>query len=184
MNSAVGNVVAVMILGVLQKSFLATWPPPIGNVNLVLVLVIFLIVLGSYRQALWWAFGGGLLLELFSFDLFGATVISLLLTAWLVKALFNNFFTNYSFYSLTVLGIIGTVTAQGLLLAARMFGTALAGGNQQGSVGAFVLALGWQIFFILVVLYILFFIFHFLIGRLRLNVPGTDALSIDRRSGF
>ena len=184
MNSAVGNVLAVIILAVLQKSFLATWPPPIGSINLMVVLVIFLIVLGSYRQALWWAFGGGLLLELFSFDLFGAQVVSLLLTAWLVKALFNNFFTNYSFYSLTVLGIIGTVTAQALLLAARLLGTALAGGGQPWSIGALFLALGWQIFIHLVVLYILFFIFHFLIGRLRLNLPGTDALSIDRRPGL
>src|SRR3989338_3737958 len=184
MNSVIGNLIAVIMLGLIQKSFLATWPQPIGSINLIVVLIVFLIVLGSYRQALWWAFGGGLLLELFSFDLFGAQVISLLLMAWLVKTLFNNFFTNYSFYSLTVLGIIGTAVSHGLLFAARLLGTVLDGGSQQGSVGAFLLALGWQIFIHLVVLYILFFIFHFLIGRLRLNLPGTDALSIDRRAGF
>ena len=182
MNKMVINAVAVLALGLLQQSFIVTWPEPVSRVNLILEATVFLLVLGSYRQALGWAFGGGLLLELFSFQLFGAQVISLLLTTWLCNLLFRNFFTNYSFYSLTVLGMIGTVLSVALLFAARLLGAGLGVTTGPGwSGGAFLLALGWQMFINLIVLYVLFFIFHFLIGRLRLNLPSTDMLSIDRR---
>lgn len=173
------NSLAIIIISLLQVSFLVTWPKPISTINLILVLVIFLIALANYQRGLWWAFGGGLLLELSSFELFGGQVLSLLLTAVIINFLFTNFFTNYSFYSLTVLGVIGTLAYNFLIFLIQLGGIFLGLTTKVISLSRiFFLNLGWQIFFHLIILYILFFIFHFLIGRLRLNLTGSDPLSV------
>jgi len=103
------NSIAIIVLGIIQVSFLTTWQFPVNSLNLILSLVIFLTVLVNYQRGLWWALGGGLFLELYSGYFFGLTTLSLLLTVIGINFLSNNFFTNRSFYSLVILGIIGTL---------------------------------------------------------------------------
>jgi len=66
MTKIIINFIAIITLGMIQVSFLTTWPKPVSNLNLILSLVIFLILISRYQQGLWWALGGGLFLEIFS----------------------------------------------------------------------------------------------------------------------
>lgn len=103
------NFLAVIILVIIQVSFLTTWLFPVSSLNLILSLLIFLTIIVNYHKALLWALGCGLFLEIYTVLPFGVTTISLILVVISINFLFNNFFTNRSFYSLIILGITGTL---------------------------------------------------------------------------
>ena len=161
----------MIILGIVQVSFLTTWSRPVNSLNLILSLIIFLVAINRYRQGLWWAFGAGCFLELYSFDFSGLTTLALIITVVIVNFLFNNFFTNYSFYSLTISGLMGTLIYNLLIfLVDELF--ILLGIATQGIVSAalFFQNLIWQTVLNLMILYLIFFIFHFLIGKFKMDL--------------
>lgn len=166
------NFIAIVFLGIIQVSFLTTWPQPVSNLNLILSLVIFLTISSYFRQGLWWAFFGGLFLELFSFKIFGLTTLGLLLTAIIINFLFNNFFTNYSFYSLTILGLIGTLSYNLLTFLGGMVFNLFGLDGLALKAATFFHYLTWQLILNLVILYVIFFTVHFLKSKLRINFFG------------
>lgn len=169
------NLAIILALGMIQISFLSTWPKPISLFNLILILIIFLTLISRYQQGLWLAFGGGLFLDLFSFKIFGLTTLSLILTIILINFLFHNFFTNYSFYSLTILGVIGTLGYNLIVLITKsilIFFGVEALPLFSGSM--FLQYLVWQLFLNLVILYVIFFIFLFFHSRLKVNISAHE----------
>lgn len=103
------NLFLLIFLGIVQVSFLTTWPWPVSSINLILTLVIFLTAIVNYERALFWAAGSGLFLELYSGLPFGTTTIALVSIVIIINQLFSNFFTNRSYYSLMILGFIGSL---------------------------------------------------------------------------
>lgn len=100
------NIIIIIILVAIQFSFISGLPWELNNFNLILIVLIFILSLGSLEMALWWALGSGLLLDIYSFSPFGVFLISLILATIVVSFLLTNFFTNrslYSFFALTVL---------------------------------------------------------------------------------
>ncbi|MFH1225974.1 MAG: hypothetical protein V1684_01640 [bacterium] len=91
----------------IQIGFLSAWPPPAGNFNLALCLVIFMAVVLDSRLAFWYALGLGVGLEIFSLYPYGLILAGLILVVFLINWLFSHFFTNRSFYSLMALGLVG-----------------------------------------------------------------------------
>lgn len=166
MISFLVNLISVIFLGIAQISFLATWPLPISNLNLILSLIIFLAVIIDYHKGLWWALGGGLFLELYSGSVFGLTTLSLLLTVIGINFLFNNFFTNRSFYSLMILGFIATFIYN-LSWLGFHFILALVGVNLSLVGINFVSQFVWQPILNLLILAIIFTAYYFSTGRLR-----------------
>jgi len=160
------SLLAIFALGIIQVSFLTTWLRPVSSLNLVLSVVIFLTVIMSYHQGLWWAFGSGLFLELYSGLAFGITILSLILVVILINILFNNFFTNRSLYSLIFLGLIATISYTfiiwGFNFLTLIFGSAEILINLN-----FWYHLFWQSILNLIILTIIFFTFYISTGRLK-----------------
>jgi rod shape-determining protein MreD len=102
------NTILILLIIILQLSFVKTLPLPLDNLNLVLGVVVF-ITLIDYQKALWVAFIFGLLMDIYSFKGFGLMSLGLILVVIIVNLLFKNLFTNRSLFSLLVLGIIATV---------------------------------------------------------------------------
>ena len=103
------NAVLILLIVLIQVSFLSTWPQPISNINLLLAVIIFVAVIINYEQGLWWALSGGLLLELYSELPYGTVTLSLIATSIIINFLFTNFFTNRSYYALALLGYGATI---------------------------------------------------------------------------
>jgi len=103
------NLVTIIVLGIIQVSFLSTWLFPVNSLNLILSLVIFVTVVIDYNKGLWWAFGLGIFLELYSSLPFGLLMMSLFFVVIFINFLFSNIFTNRSLYTLLILGLIGSV---------------------------------------------------------------------------
>ncbi len=160
------NIFLVLILGIIQVSFLSTWPWPVSSLNLILSLVIFFAVISSYEKSLWLAFGAGLFLEIYSGLYFGLTVSALLLTVIIINQLFSNFFTNRSYYSLMMLGLIGTV-AYNFIIMILNFIIYFFKLSPTLIPFDFWAQFFWQALFNLIILTIIFYAYHISTNRLR-----------------
>lgn len=103
------NLFLIIILITFQVSFFPFLDYPVNNLNIILTIIIFITVILNYQLGLYWAAAVGLFIDLYSINNFGVVMTALLVTVICINALFNNFFTNRSFYSLLVLSFLGTL---------------------------------------------------------------------------
>ncbi|GEM_PF-192305 len=104
-RKTITNTFLIIALSAVQLSFISSLPGYLNDLNLILVVLVFVLGLGGLNQALWWAVGAGVLLDIFSFYPFGVFLIGLSLSVMAVNLLLTNFFTNrslYSFFGLTI----------------------------------------------------------------------------------
>jgi len=96
-----------IVAAICQQSFL----PQFGfasPLNLILTLAILLLFLDS-QFLFYWLIPSALILDIYSILPFPVITLSMLLSFFILKILFKNLFTNRSFYSLTLLTLIGTI---------------------------------------------------------------------------
>jgi|SRR3990167_4268899 len=103
------NIILIIGLGAAQISLISGLPSLAGNLNLVLVVLIFILGFLNFNFAVWWSVGIGFLLETYSFLTFGTYLFSLSLTIIIANWLLNYFFTNRSLYSFLALTGLATV---------------------------------------------------------------------------
>lgn len=75
------------VAALLQTAWVPLFFPDPGRPNLVLLVVAAMAFLGPLEEGVWWAFGGGVLLDLFSGGPFGGSVLALLGVAGLAHGL-------------------------------------------------------------------------------------------------
>lgn len=80
-----------------------------GRINLSLVALIILLNFSAFYWAAVFAVIAGLLLDIYSGLPFGLLAFSLFFSALGLKILFDNFFTNFSYYSLLLFGLIAVL---------------------------------------------------------------------------
>ena len=154
------------ILTLIQVSFLTTLPVPISSLNLVFCVVLFITVMIGYEKGLIWAFCSGIFLSLYTALPYGATLLSLVISVAVTNVLYQNFFTNRSLYSLAILGFIGTLVYNFLLLIYisifAIFGFAFSFAFYD-----IKLLYLWQPLMNVIILWTIFFIFFITSGRLK-----------------
>jgi hypothetical protein len=100
---------SIALIFIFQFSFLSRFQI-LQPINLPLVLFIFSLLIFGENQALCLLASFGWLMEIYSHQTFGVIIFSLLVTFWLVKFLFNKFFTNNSLSTFLSLGTISVIT--------------------------------------------------------------------------
>ena len=103
------SALAIIIIIIAQLAFINGLPLYLSNLNIVLIIIVLFISLGSLEKTLWWAIGLGFLLDFLSFEPFGLYLSSLFLTVLFMRLLLNNFITNRSLYSILTLTFFGTL---------------------------------------------------------------------------
>lgn len=103
------NTILVLLLAMAQLSFISGLPAHLNDLNLILIILIFILSLVNLNTAMWWAVGAGFLLDIFSFMPFGAYSVCLFLTIAIANFLLVNFFTDRSLYSFLALTGLATV---------------------------------------------------------------------------
>jgi len=101
-------ILTIGLVVVIQIAFIKGLPSWLQYLNAVLVIMVFIIGLQSLSKALKWAAGFGLVLDVFSFSLFGIFTVSLLATTILTWFVLVNFLTNRSLYSFLAATIFAT----------------------------------------------------------------------------
>jgi hypothetical protein len=88
-----------LVVFLIQKSFINSFPGIISNINLILFFIIWLFIFYDFKASLYFSLSVGLLLDLFSFSFFGIYSLSFVLTLILANFISNNLLTNRSIYS-------------------------------------------------------------------------------------
>jgi len=101
-------ILTVVLVVVIQVAFIKGLPGWLQYLNVVLVIMVFIIGLRSLNKSLMWAAGLGLVLDIFSFSLFGIFTVSLLVTTFLTWFVLVNFLTNRSLYSFLAATVFAT----------------------------------------------------------------------------
>lgn len=115
------NIALIIILAVAQVSFISGFNGWLDNLNLLLIILIFILGFAGLDSALYWAVGAGFILEIFSFLPFGVYLISLALTIAAASLLLNYLFTNRSLYSFLMLAAITTAIYNFIIYAFIFF---------------------------------------------------------------
>ena len=97
------NILLLIGLAIAQAAFINSLPSFIGQLNIAVVVLVWLLNLSSFNNVLWWSVGIGVIFDLYSFLPFGLHTISLLVAITLTYWLFENFLTNWSVYSFAAL---------------------------------------------------------------------------------
>ena len=163
MNKFLINLILIIAICILQVSLFSIWRHPLNNLNLVLVLIIFVTVIVDYRRGLWWAFGAGLFLELFSNLNFGIITISLLTTTIILNLLFNVLFTNRSLYSLLILAFLGNLSYNLIITLGELLKFNLS----TLITLKYLYQISWGVILNLTTLTIIFLVFNFLTKKLK-----------------
>lgn len=164
-----GKIFLLIFFSLLQISFFSLFPWPFNYFNLLLPVIFFITIILSYEQGLWFAFFSGLILDLFSFSNFGTLTLAMFCVAIIINILFNNFFTNRSFYSLIILGFLGNFIYVTILsiLNFIFFIFDIPNNLVQFFTMSNLCGLFWQMFFTVLSLAVLFFIFNFFSRKLK-----------------
>jgi hypothetical protein len=93
----------------MQISLINGLPVVFKNINLIIIALVFILGLGGFNLAFWWAIGAGFLTDIFSFMPFGINLFCLLAALFIVNFFLANFFTNRSLYSFLVLNLLYTL---------------------------------------------------------------------------
>jgi len=115
-----------------------------GRINLPLVVLIILVNLAEFSWVAAFAVCAGLLLDVYSGLPFGVLTLSLFLCAIILKILFMNFFTNFSFYSLLLLGLIA-VAIYNAIFSSIMGGAYFFGFSDYSPNADYLFKVLWQI---------------------------------------
>ncbi len=97
------NLILLISLFAFQAGFVSGSSFIFNDLNFLLVILIFILVLSGEEKAFWWALGFGFLLDIYYFNIFGLNLFILPLMVLIAKFLLANFLTNKSIYTFLTL---------------------------------------------------------------------------------
>ncbi|MFA5047512.1 MAG: hypothetical protein WC516_00555 [Patescibacteria group bacterium] len=109
--------IIILFVSLCQITLLKGYGLFLRDLNLIIVVLVVLINLIEFKNVLWFVVISGLIMDIFSGLPFGIFLAVELLVAIGLEALFLNFFTNRSFYSLLIMGAIGIIFYNLLFIA-------------------------------------------------------------------
>lgn len=115
------NIIIILLLAIFQVSFISALPKYFNEINIIILVLVFVLSFSNLRFCLYWAMGFGLLLDIYSFSIFGTYLLIFPLVMLLANFLFINFFTNRSLYSLVALSIFSSILFKLLLFISSYF---------------------------------------------------------------
>lgn len=166
MINVISLVIFSYLLTLIQVSFLTTWPMPISSLNLVFCVILFITVMIGYEKGLIWSFFTGIFLSFYSAFPYGAILVSMVVSVIITDILYKNFFTNRSLYSLAILGFIGTISYNLILLLYISVFTIFGFSFSFAFYDIRLLYL-WQPIMNVIILWTIFFIFFTTSGRIK-----------------
>ncbi len=108
--------ILVILLSIVQTSFLHVFELLRSNLNVILILIVLTTFMIGYRRGILIAIVSGLTLDLFSPFFYGAITIALIVPIPVIYLLFKKILARKSLYSLTASVIVYTIVYHGALI--------------------------------------------------------------------
>lgn len=103
------NSLLVLFLFTFQVSFISALPGYFSNINILLIFLIYLLIISNLSTAIIFAIAFGALMDIFSFNIFGAYLGAFVFSIILVNFLLVNFFTNRTLYAFLALIVSASI---------------------------------------------------------------------------
>jgi len=158
--------ILVIIAALIQVSFSSSQNAVLSNFNFILAVLALLVNLAPFDKVVFFLIISGLVLDIYSSIPFGIFLLSYLLVAIILEILFKNFFTNRSFYSLLILGIIAVLFFNGIFLSLSGIAYSL-GWSDYFTNWSYLTAVGWQLLDNLIFLTVAFFLINYLSKKFK-----------------
>lgn len=157
-----------LLLVILQFSFISSTPYPWYNFNLLLLVLILAFLVSSKEKVFFLALAMGYLVDIFSFQAFGAATLSMFLSALIIYLVLENILTNRSLYSFIILAMLGILTDR-FFYHLFVFIFDWSGNNSAFFMwqGFFWESLAWSLFFGLILLILSFHLIVILNKKLK-----------------
>ncbi len=104
--SILKNILLILFLGLYTIALKPMLPGMAREIDLIIIFLVLVGVLSTFRLSLFYALAMGLLLDLFSSYFFGLNMLALVITFWILDKIFNQLFSNRSLYSI-ILFVVG-----------------------------------------------------------------------------
>lgn len=159
----IGHLILITLVAILDIAFMSHLPWGLQQVHLFPIILVFIFLLGNVRYSAWWVLGGGYVLELFSFGLYGFHFIGLGLALVAIYILFERVMTNRSLYS------IAAVSGISVLLYNTSLFFRFYWGSEQANVSwnKFLIEQGITIVYSMIIAIIFFYLINAATKRLR-----------------
>lgn len=165
------NVILFLLVFVIQVSFINVLISPLNNINLALISSVFLIVLINKENGLVWAFFFALFLEFYSAYYPGIFFILFCCVNLIVYFLSKNIFTNKSLTSTSILLLIAMFSFRlFILLLQNTLALLQISKYYRFNITFFINSIFSEMFFSLIIIYILFVILDLLTNRMKTNL--------------
>lgn len=96
----------ICLLAILDIAFVNQLPFGLDRLHLLPLALVFVYLLSNSKLTAMWTVIGGLILETFSFGVFGFHLLGLALGLLCISFLFERVITNHSLYSITLVGMV------------------------------------------------------------------------------
>lgn len=170
LKSIIKHAVIMLVLLAGQLAFVSPRTGIVGDLNLILVALIFISVVYKFRVALVYGFILGLALDVYSALHFGVILFALVFVLCLVDEIAEKLLTNKSFYALIGLTAAGTAV-YGVVIAgwsaAEHFWLTKDWLSVKNALNAFVQSIGWQLLLNLILMVAIFVVFHLTSRRFK-----------------
>ncbi len=100
---------AAIAIFVLQRGLIDAWPYAYNHINLVLISLIAFLFLLELKKTLIFGLFLGILLDVFSFNFFGVSIVTIFLTLLFSGFMLDNWLTHRSAYSFLALSFFATI---------------------------------------------------------------------------
>ncbi|MBU1149290.1 rod shape-determining protein MreD [Patescibacteria group bacterium] len=162
------TIILVVLILVIQISFLSNfefWRP---KLNLIIILLTFLLLTAGYQQALIWGLISGYLLDYYSAWPFGLITFSLITSIFIVYLIGQHYLTNRSLTTFVLLVGAFTLSFYLFLIIGHFLLSLFALGNLSSLASLAVSGL-WQILFNCLIGLVSFLIYTFATNRFQRN---------------
>lgn len=160
---AIKHVVFFFLMSLVQIALIPNLPGHLKSLNAILVVLIFIAVVYEFYLSAVYGVLFGVLLDLYSSLPFGAILLSLMITLYVIYKVFKRVLTNKSFYTLVGLTLLGT-TIYSLILYFYLYLVLFFQTKDMNLIHSLsVIALNnflWHFLLNIIFVVVLFFVFH------------------------
>jgi len=161
-KSFLANFAGIFIVALVDICLVSALPFGLNRIHFLFIAIIMILILSNIRLAAWWALGGAMILEAFSFRFFGTYLIVAFIVLSLAYFLFEKVMTNRSVYSVMVVTAAVTAIADIIFLILDYWTV-----HDLGTITSQIISFILSVVFNVIAAVIIFYLFSALTRRLK-----------------
>ncbi|PIR93239.1 rod shape-determining protein MreD [Candidatus Falkowbacteria bacterium CG10_big_fil_rev_8_21_14_0_10_43_10] len=156
----------LVIIFVVQVSFISALPYPFFYFDFIIISIVLALILSGPESSILISLLFGVLLDIYSFNLFGLHAVSLLAAAVITYFSLIKFFTNRSAYAFVFLALIFTLSYE-FIRGAAIFLINFVTKGETLFIGDYLINLGYKFFFNALFILIIFHLINYFSKKLK-----------------